>query len=290
MIRKLLNRDEFDRNLFRVLILFSIPFWFLAAVKGVLFDSNITVIVLDVMNALMALLLLILHRRSVKQNVLRVLYSIYWCPVFILYLVNTGGIDGPFSYAFFPIMILTVILVENPYRSIVVAFLTISTVVVALEASFVKDIIVPTHNAFPLAFEYLFVAYMIAVLTGLMKYHYDRGRVRMMIKNEEMKSVNIELDEKRKELIDQKNLIMNIQDNLGVLIKDRTQEQELKRRQLEEYAYDNAHIVRGPLTNIIGLVNLLEKELKAENIEFEKIKTSANQLDFQIKRINQILK
>jgi len=53
--------------------------------------------------------------------------------------------------------------------------------------------------------------------------------------------------------------IKGINDNLELLVKERTEELEKKNKALEEYAFINAHKLRGPVASILGLIHLMNK-------------------------------
>ncbi|WP_226390281.1 response regulator [Penaeicola halotolerans] len=86
-------------------------------------------------------------------------------------------------------------------------------------------------------------------------------------------------------LIDVTEKEMSLQENqkLNSFLKEQNE-------QLRKYSYINSHKVRAPLTNILGLVNLLneEKTLVEESL-ISKLKTAADQLDNEIQVINKIL-
>jgi signal transduction histidine kinase len=61
------------------------------------------------------------------------------------------------------------------------------------------------------------------------------------------------------EIQSQAEEIRMINDSLETLVKKRTQELERKTKALEEYAFINAHKLRGPVATLLGLINLLNK-------------------------------
>lgn len=72
------------------------------------------------------------------------------------------------------------------------------------------------------------------------------------------------------------------------------EEIELQNQKLLEYAFYNAHNVRGPLARILGLVYLLKRE--ADKIGFidndqylEKLSESANELDLAVREMSHFL-
>ena len=74
---------------------------------------------------------------------------------------------------------------------------------------------------------------------------------------EEIININKALKESNKKVRD-------INKNLEQRVHERTKYLELQNKQLSEYAYINAHLLRGPLCSILGLVQLLEHECPDE--------------------------
>jgi len=100
---------------------------------------------------------------------------------------------------------------------------------------------------------------------------------------EEIASINEELKKSNKE-------ISHINSNLEKHVHDRTRNLELQNKVLAEYAYINAHLLRGPLCSILGLVNILETELQFEShpVVFH-MKKSTDELHEVVKRITKAI-
>lgn len=92
--------------------------------------------------------------------------------------------------------------------------------------------------------------------------------------NKLLKDKNKEIKEKALELE-----ILN--NNLEQMVEERTSVIQKKNVKLKEYSFLNAHIVRGPLANILGLTKLLKGEIKDEekNEMIDHLQYSANKLD-----------
>jgi hypothetical protein len=98
------------------------------------------------------------------------------------------------------------------------------------------------------------------------------------------------LEEQNKEIIAQQEEIKSMNDRLEEIIKTRTKKLEKKNKLLTDYAYFNAHKVRGPLARILGLINLYNDGHKEEvEFLFNNIEVSAKELDMVIKEINKSL-
>ncbi|MEO9964900.1 MAG: tetratricopeptide repeat protein [Reichenbachiella sp.] len=92
--------------------------------------------------------------------------------------------------------------------------------------------------------------------------------------NRLLKEKNGEIKEKAMELE-----ILN--NNLEEMVEERTNVIQKKNVKLKEYSFLNAHIVRGPLANILGLTKLLKNEIEEEEKRqmIEHLHYSADKLD-----------
>jgi signal transduction histidine kinase len=94
------------------------------------------------------------------------------------------------------------------------------------------------------------------------------------------------LQQQNEELKSQQEEIQAINDNLEDIITERTKSIEQKSNLLSEFAFINAHLLRGPLCRIIGLINLIEMEKEADLTELKK---QISDVDKIVKSINQIV-
>lgn len=125
-------------------------------------------------------------------------------------------------------------------------------------------------------------------------------------RTKEITQKNLQLKEQRDEILKQKdaldqiaqelraanNEITSINSNLEVTIEDRTTEIRSKNAQLLNYAFSNAHKVRGPLSRIMGLIQLINIEKATSEdlpLYLGHIQKSAEELDIVIKEINKRL-
>jgi signal transduction histidine kinase len=67
-------------------------------------------------------------------------------------------------------------------------------------------------------------------------------------------------------------------------VEERVRGIEEKNRQLEEYAFINAHLLRAPLCRILGILDLMEKEKSGDDLA--EVKEKAKDIDQIIRRIN----
>jgi len=95
------------------------------------------------------------------------------------------------------------------------------------------------------------------------------------------------LEAQNEEIIQQQEEITAINDSLEKTVKKRTLQLRIQNEKLLDYAYFNAHKVRGPLARILGLVYLLKLNNTDDIDEMvNQIDESAQELDIVIKEVN----
>lgn len=130
-------------------------------------------------------------------------------------------------------------------------------------------------------------AFLLAVIAIVLLYR----------KNSTIKSLNDQLHERQDEILTQSEQlkatneeIEAINSNLEGLVKERSQKIIEQNERLTNFAYFNAHKVRGPLARILGLISIMELDLKKETIPYsEMLKQAGIDLDNSISEINIIL-
>lgn len=109
-------------------------------------------------------------------------------------------------------------------------------------------------------------------------------------RTKEIQQKTEEIQAQNEEIMAQAEEIQGINENLEMLVKQRTAELEKKNKALEEYAFINAHKLRSPVASILGLVNLLQKsEQQDEKIIREHLQQSADKLDAIVRSITKAI-
>lgn len=110
-------------------------------------------------------------------------------------------------------------------------------------------------------------------------------------RTKEIQQKTEEIQAQNEEIMAQAEEIQGINENLEMLVKQRTVELEKKNLALEEYAFINAHKLRSPVASILGLVNLLAKSKPMDDTTVikEHLKESANKLDAVVRSITRAI-
>jgi tetratricopeptide (TPR) repeat protein len=99
-------------------------------------------------------------------------------------------------------------------------------------------------------------------------------------------------ERKDKQLIQlQHEELKTLNEHLELLVRERTKLLEARNKQLEEYAFFNAHKLRAPVATIMGLhvIMSLEKDINRKIALFEPLYESVQQLDKVVKEIQVIV-
>jgi hypothetical protein len=124
-------------------------------------------------------------------------------------------------------------------------------------------------------------------------------------KNERIKNLLTEVRQKNFELVGKNNEIGTMNEELNAMneelstmnesleetVRYRTSELETQNTQLTEYAFINSHLLRAPLSRILGLSYLLTKEATSikDSQLLDALVTSTNEMDSIIRKISDIL-
>ncbi|MCV9388060.1 ligand-binding sensor domain-containing protein [Reichenbachiella ulvae] len=100
-------------------------------------------------------------------------------------------------------------------------------------------------------------------------------------KNKELEQLNKAIMDQAEELRTYNEALNTMNEKLEDLVEIRTKEIQDKNGKLTKFAFDNAHRVRGPLTRILGLMNLLRKEEEEKQKDFwlDKIQEASQEMD-----------
>lgn len=139
------------------------------------------------------------------------------------------------------------------------------------------------------------IVLLLSTVSGVMLYRYYHQKRIANIQLSELNKViherNEEITAQSEELMEANEEIRRINESLEEEVSFRTLKIKTQNEKLIEYAYFNAHKVRGPLARILGLAMLIETDLTLEEIRDlnKKLNLSALELDEVIKEINKKL-
>jgi signal transduction histidine kinase len=157
-----------------------------------------------------------------------------------------------------------------------------------------------TITLYPSRFMYggLIFSVMVATSSLLFSYTKYKSHKRVISQNATLTSLAKEIEEQHQRLKDQHEEITSINakleeynQHLEERVHERTIELEAKNLGLTEYAFINSHLLRGPLSRILGLLHLLEmSEISGKEKEIiGHLHAASKELDEVVARINKAI-
>ena len=289
------NLDSFKIRFFRIslfVILFFLGFEVVRSLVTAALYDLVLVHIGMIGLTIITIIALIMYQKYLSAAII---YGLGWLIAFVFYWLLTFGADGANSYMFFALLVTSAVILPQPLYPFY-AFL-LCTVCLYLSLYFTKGWTIPEYAAestrnFSLAFYYLLHSAITGFTVVLLKFKFEKERYAFLKAKEELDQVNDELTKKGYELQEQKSVVASLQENLEDNVKQRTIELDEKNNQLSQHAYNNAHIIRGPLSNIQGILSLLnaENNFGAEKKrQLSELCNKVNQLDSVVKKVNRIL-
>lgn len=112
----------------------------------------------------------------------------------------------------------------------------------------------------------------------------EKQNDQLIVQQKEIESIFEELQKSNE-------AIKNINLTLEKRVQERTKNLELQNKQLSEYGFINAHLLRGPLCSILGLIQLLENDetIDKENLILFHLKKSSGELKEVVDKISKAL-
>ena len=196
-------------------------------------------------------MLFILWKRLFPLILIQV-FSVLLLVSFAYFMPQTSGPAGGAPYVFQMMATLLILLNRGGTRQMVVAVL-------------LAIIILYTSSGLTfsgtIAYKSLFIEYLLNLIfvTGLglfFKHQFDGERHKLRTLNVQLEKLNNQLDAQSEQLLKNNLEIRNIQQNLESTIEQRTQKLQEENERMVEYAFINAHLVRAPIANIMGLTEL----------------------------------
>jgi signal transduction histidine kinase len=157
-----------------------------------------------------------------------------------------------------------------------------------------------TITLYPARFMFggLIFSVMVATSALLFSYTKYKSHKHVISQNTMLTSLAKEIEQQHKQLKDQHEEISAINtkleeynQHLEERVHDRTIELEAKNRGLTEYAFINSHLLRGPLSRILGLLHLLQMSEVPPNEKeiIGHLYSASKELDEVVARINKAI-
>jgi signal transduction histidine kinase len=135
------------------------------------------------------------------------------------------------------------------------------------------------------ALPYLMVYSAIAILTGLLKERYAKNRACLVKLVDVLKEKNSTINEQHLKLQASYKELSDLNQNLALIIKQKTNSIAEKNKQLAQIAYENSHCIRAPLARLLGLLHLIEIDPIGKDYYISKLDDEAIEMDERIRTL-----
>jgi signal transduction histidine kinase len=282
-------KNPIEKPILQYGLILAVFYQLYQSVFDALIDAPINSVLINMIIAIFLVLLLVLIRLEKSVNLVATLLHTLLLPAFVYFWYYNGGINGLVPLilcAYFGFIIST----TNGFpKWILLTSYSVVLIILVYFPSLLGSENTERMNLQSKPLDYFIVALVITVFMIYLKSKYLFYRKEVAIRNDQLQRVAAKLVGQNQELQKQREEIKSINENLEMLIVEHTKGIENKNKELAEYAFINAHMLRAPLSRIMGLATLMEGDSNYNATEVIHIKTLANEMDSVIRKINDVL-
>ncbi|WP_462251300.1 hypothetical protein [Ekhidna sp.] len=280
-MNNLFRSNELEERFFIIVLACSFPYYIFNLLIIFVFaaaDPELVTIYCSLM--LISILLLYIASKRKSNTILINVFVIAILTAFIYYMPKAAGPSGGLGYALQNIIVLLILLTKGYMRYFIAISLSAICLILFTDVLTFHGYI----NYKQLIIDYVVNLIFIAVFMVFFKFNFDNDQDKLLKKNLELENMYYKLSLQVKELEDTNEEIQAIRDNLQQKITERTEKLEKENEKLLEYSFINAHLVRAPIANILGLT-----QLEYSNPRIKEIKKSVQEMDEIVRRIAKVL-
>lgn len=277
-----LLRGALEERFFAIVLMCTIPYYFLNLATIFSYDDTNPILVAIYIGLLLISIgsLFFIWGNGVNQMAINI-FCLFILFVFTYYLPKSGGPTGGSGYVFQNIIVLLILMTKGKLRLFIAIVLSAVTIVLFSDVLSFTGQIIYTR----LLTDYMVNLLFISIFMIFFKHNFDEERKELTLRNEELRALNSELTEQADQLQKTNEEIQGIRDNLQEKVIARTQKLEEENKKLLDYSFINAHLVRAPMANIIGITDLVD-----DDANFGKIKEGISEMDEVVRKIANVLK
>lgn len=272
--------DAFEIRVFRYGLLVATGFRIFRSIHEVTTDYPLGLKLLGFVNLALLGLVYYYHKRFFRTCLL-----IFFVQILVTSFLTwdiSGGWDGAASYILIA-AILAIVMTSHDILQYSLLFLyAIALSIFSAGNSMVLFQAVGETQSLVFRQTYFVLIILILILmTRFMKMRFIRYRNGIASINKRLADSNQVLQERAAELEEQMVELNAIRSNLEQIVMAKVEEANTKANVLKEFAFVNAHHIRGPLARILGLIQLIEYERNGRPIpgKISNIKRHAMDMD-----------
>ncbi|WP_425390312.1 hypothetical protein [Ekhidna sp.] len=284
LLRRQIAAKSLEHQLFLITLIVAVPYFIMNIIFDLLNEAYGVPLIIDVVFLAICLVMLQLQRSAKNRNILINIFCVLILFGFVFFWVSSGGINGAGPYVF-PIILVLILLITSKKTSYIFAGGLVGLVFV------LSSDLIPVNEEITysgLVFDFFINLILVVVLMATFKRALDKEQTALKRQNKVITSLNRKLSRKAAEIELYNRDITAIKNNLEKVAARHTENLQRENQRIIEYSFINAHLVRAPLTNIMGLVDHVDGNANTEKIE--ELKANANNLDRVIRKLANILK
>lgn len=283
---------DFESNIFRIGLVASAVYLIVQFVRDLITKAPITNMFINLFSIVVIVLMLyLLNYSRLYKWINLAFFLLLMLPLFSFFWMQYGGINGSVPYFFILYFLLATV-----SSSGVTGLIAVGSGIVMLTLLLVKPTLFSQRLInFPLeetqlAIDFFVTCVLLTVFTLYVRKKFDHYRSQAEQRNSQLERIALTLTAQHEILVHEQAEIESINNNLEQLIRERTRQIEDTNKALSEYAFINAHMLRAPLSRIIGLSDLMERDaVNGSKKKIVEIKELAGSMDNVVRKITDAL-
>jgi signal transduction histidine kinase len=282
-------KREFEIRLFQYGLIVSILFRAFQTIHEYLVGAPLTVSIIGLCNLSLVLLLLKIYRKHFTLAVIVFYYTVLVTSVIVWN--HSGGWEGPRPYVLL-VLVVFIVITSHGFLQLI-TLLSYGLVLIYLSQATLPESwgkVNENYSLLSLEVDFFVNILILVLITLYLKVKFFEYKWVAEETNERLQKTSETLEAQTLQLHEQQTELNAIRSNLKSMTTLKVKEVNEKATVLKDYAFVNAHNVRGPLARILGLLNLIELEGKGhpQFDTLDKIKCEARKMDTIVHRINEV--
>lgn len=281
LIKWLYINRSVEEIIFSCILIAGIPYFLINEIIDLMTNQSLSIFVI---NSALLISIFYLLRLSIKRKLKNFhifSFSLMLSTGFAFFWPSSTGLSGAGAYVL-QSLIVVLLLMNKGWSS---TFFAIYALIMIYIAGFV-DIdytgkIVYRSQLISFTINML----TIALIMNIFRTALDRERRKLIFRVNKLDKINAEISEKNEALERNQVEILRIQTQLQQIIQERTDEIAKENERIVHYAFINAHLVRAPLANMIGLFQLVN----SKDPKMRQLKKRIEKLDHVVRKIGGVL-
>jgi signal transduction histidine kinase len=283
---------DFESDIFRIGLVTSALYLMLQFVRDLVTSAPIINMLINLFSIVVIVLMLYLSNYTKLYKWVNItFFLLLLLPLLSFFWIRYNGINGSVPYFFILYFLFATVSSSGITGLIAVSSgLVMLILLVMFPALFSTTRFVFPIEEIQLSIDFFITCLLLAVFTLYVRKKFDHYRTQAEHRNSQLEKIAITLTEQHEILVCEQSEIESINNNLEKLIHERTQQIEDTNKALSEYAFINAHMLRAPLSRIIGLSDLMERDaVNGSKKKILEIKELAGSMDQVVRKITDVL-